>query len=312
MHSSDSIAPVGILHPLAFHLENKADVQYLKSQGKITEICTQKLGSVFEVQDSLEGCEATFKPVDYKADPVDGIKHKFNISRTNNNDTFSICCWLQDSSNGYNCSSLLFLFCFWMICVASHTSTLFCYFDTVLSYFLKAGLEQDLKIVLGKIESQLLALGFGWESVLYIHLYIDDMNKFSEANETYVKFITQEKCPFGVPSRSTVEIPLLEMGFSRAYIEVLVANNKNKKVLHVQSISSWAPSCIGPYSQVNPNDLSSSQLFIIRTTSLNMLCISFFISLWKLIWDTTKGSWSMNAAYCRFKRFRTYFHFLYH
>ena len=97
-----------------------------------------------------------------------------------------------------------------------------------------------MKIVLGKIESQLLGLGFGWENVLYIHLYIDDMNKFSEANETYVKFITQEKCPFGVPSRSTVEMPLIEMGFSRAYIEVLVANNKDKKVLHVQSISSWS------------------------------------------------------------------------
>ncbi|KAG4396115.1 hypothetical protein GLYMA_19G115700v4 [Glycine max] len=211
MHSSDSIAPVGILHPLAFHLENKADVQYLKSQDKIHESFTQKLGSVFEVQDSVEGCEATCKPVDYRADPINDIEHKFNISRTNNKGTFSICFWLQDSCN--------------------------------------AGLQEDLKIVLGKIESQLLGLGFGWENVLYIHLYIDDMNNFSEANETYVKFITQEKCPFGVPSRSTVEMPLIEMGFSRAYIEVLVANNKDKKVLHVQSISSWAPSCIGPYSQ---------------------------------------------------------------
>lgn len=25
----------------------------------------------------------------------------------------------------------------------------------------------------------------------------------------------------------------------------------SRKVLHVQSISSWAPSCIGPYSQVS-------------------------------------------------------------
>ncbi|KAG2405393.1 uncharacterized protein HKW66_Vig0046480 [Vigna angularis] len=75
------------------------------------------------------------------------------------------------------------------------------------------------------------------------------MNKFSEANETYVNFIRHEKCPFGVPSRSTVQVPLIESGFSSAYIEVLVSNNKSKKVLHVQSISCWAPSCIGPYSQ---------------------------------------------------------------
>ncbi|XP_014491388.1 diphthine--ammonia ligase [Vigna radiata var. radiata] len=210
MHSSDAIAPVGILHPLAFHLEFKADVQHLKLQDNIHDICTQRLGSVYEVHDSLEGCEATYKPLDYRADTVDGIEHKFNISRTNNKGTFSLSFWLQDSCNG---------------------------------------LQEDLRIVLGKIESQLLGLGFGWENVLYIHLYIDDMNKFSEANETYVNFIRQEKCPFGVPSRSTVQVPLIESGFSSAYIEVLVSNNKSKKVLHVQSISCWAPSCIGPYSQ---------------------------------------------------------------
>lgn len=209
MHSSDSIAPVGVLHPLAFHLENKADDHSLKTQDKIHEISMQNLGSVFEVHDGLENFEALCKPLDYTY-PIDVVEHKFNISRTNNMNTFSMCCWLQDSCND---------------------------------------LQEDLMIILRKIESQLAAFDFGWENVLYIHLYIDDMNKFSEANETYVKFITQERCPFGVPSRSTVEMPLLEMDFSRAYVEVLVANNKGKKVLHVQSISSWAPSCIGPYSQ---------------------------------------------------------------
>ncbi|WJX80416.1 diphthine--ammonia ligase [Trifolium repens] len=210
MHSSDSIAPVGVLHPLAFHLENKADDCSLKRQDKIHEICMQKLGSVFEVHDSLERFEAECKPLDCTY-PINVVEHKFNISRTNNMNTFSICCSLQDS-----CS---------------------------------VDLQEDLKIVLRKIESELATFNFGWENVLYIHLYIDDMNKFSEANETYVKFITQQRCPFGVPSRSTVEMPLVEMDFSRAYVEVLVANNKDKKVLHVQSISSWAPSCIGPYSQ---------------------------------------------------------------
>ena len=255
MHSSDSIAPVGILHPLKFHLENKADAQSLKSQGNIRDICVQKMGTVFEVEDSLEICEAMCKLLEYSADPVDGLGHKFNISRTNNKRTFSICCWLQDSCNGL----LLFLFFNDFSCLVYFHIVLF--FDTDLSYFFRAGLQEDLKTILGKIESQLVGFGFGWENVLYIHLYIDDMSKFSEANETYVKFITQEKCPFGVPSRSTVEMPLVEMGLSRAYIEVLVATNKDKKVLHVQSISSWAPSCIGPYSQVNPTSCLICTLF---------------------------------------------------
>lgn len=102
-----------------------------------------------------------------------------------------------------------------------------------------------------KIESQLVESGRSWEDVLYIHLYLADMNNFTVANETYVKFITQEKCLFGVPSRSTIEVPLLQAGLGAAYIDVLVAKDQCKKVLHVQSISCWAPSCIGPYSQVS-------------------------------------------------------------
>ncbi|KAL6989424.1 diphthine--ammonia ligase [Sarracenia purpurea var. burkii] len=111
-------------------------------------------------------------------------------------------------------------------------------------------MQENLRVVLMKIESQLMEYGFSWENVLYIHLYIADMREFAEANETYVRSITQEKCRFGVPSRSTIELPLLQVGLGRAYIEVLVATDQSKRVLHVQSISCWAPSCIGPYSQV--------------------------------------------------------------
>jgi diphthine-ammonia ligase len=78
------------------------------------------------------------------------------------------------------------------------------------------------------------------------------MKKFVVANEVYVKYITGTKCHFGVPSRSTIELPLVECGSGGAYVEVLVTKEpERKKVLHVQSISCWAPSCIGPYSQVS-------------------------------------------------------------
>lgn len=105
-----------------------------------------------------------------------------------------------------------------------------------------------------------MELGMSWENVLYIHLYIADMNKFALANETYVKFVTQERCQFGVPSRSTIELPMSQVGLGRAYVEVLVARDKSKRVLHVQSISSWAPSCIGPYSQVTLYSLTLGYL----------------------------------------------------
>lgn len=130
--------------------------------------------------------------------------------------------------------------------------------------------------MLRKIELQLAEYGFGWENVLYIHLYIADMEEFAIANETYVRFIKQEKCTFGVPSRSTIELPLLQVGLGSAYVEVLVANDHTKRVLHVQSISSWAPSCIGPYSQVQ-NCILVTELIIWISNVHNSCVVNYLI-----------------------------------
>jgi len=103
---------------------------------------------------------------------------------------------------------------------------------------------------LSRIDNQLKEDGLGWVNVLYVHLYISNMKEFGLANEVYVSFITEKKCYLGVPSRSTIELPLVQVGLGKAYVEVLVSSELKKRVLHVQSISCWAPSCIGPYSQV--------------------------------------------------------------
>ncbi|KAL5770554.1 hypothetical protein ACOSP7_014708 [Xanthoceras sorbifolium] len=214
LHSADSIAPVGVLHPLAFHLEKKEASASLSGSQRTEDFCGEKTGYVFEVQgDHIERREAACQSVAEVTDLVKVSNNKIHISRTKKENTFSICCWLQDPLKN------------------------------------SAGLQEDITIGLQQIELQLVRYGFGWEHVLYIHLYIADMNEFATANETYVRFITQEKCPFGVPSRSTIELPLLQVGLGKAYIEVLVTNDLSKRVLHVQSISCWAPSCIGPYSQ---------------------------------------------------------------
>lgn len=134
------------------------------------------------------------------------------VSKTGKN-LFSIGCWIQDPS--------------------------------ATSEALKA----DLVAVLSRIENQLKEEGLGWVNVLYVHLYISSMKEFGLANEVYVSFITEKKCYLGVPSRSTIELPLAQVGLGNAYVEVLVTNELVKRVLHVQSISCWAPSCIGPYSQ---------------------------------------------------------------
>lgn len=213
LQSSNSIAPVGFLHPLAFHCEDRPKSVSVSDSNKSNGFSLENMESVIEVQNEcLEIVEEKCLPSDIGFDLAELEKHRPHISKIGKN-IFSMSCCLQDSSE---------------------TSV---------------DLQEDLKIILLKLESQLNGVGFSWENVLYIHLYISDMNMFAIANETYVNFITQEKCRFGVPSRSTIELPMLQVGLGRAYVEVLVANDQSKKVLHVQSISSWAPSCIGPYSQ---------------------------------------------------------------
>jgi diphthine-ammonia ligase len=123
------------------------------------------------------------------------------------------------------------------------------------SFITSLGLKADLVAVLSRIQNQLKEDGLSWANVLYVHLYISSMKEFALANEVYVSFITEKKCHLGVPSRSTIELPLVQVGLGHAYVEVLVANDLVKRVLHVQSISCWAPSCIGPYSQVKEHSI---------------------------------------------------------
>ncbi|XP_030460717.1 diphthine--ammonia ligase isoform X1 [Syzygium oleosum] len=214
LHSSDSIAPVGILHPLAFHLETKAESASLSGCDKMNDLHHENMGLVYEVQaESLEGCEDAMESVADVNVLTKAADDGLQISTKKEDLPFSISCWLGASEKA------------------------------------SSGLQDDLESVLRKIEKELSGHGLDWRNVLYVHLYISDMNEFAVANNTYVKFITQEKCPSGVPSRSTIELPLLHVGLGKAYIEVLVTKNQEKRVLHVQSISCWAPSCIGPYSQ---------------------------------------------------------------
>ncbi|KAK4744080.1 hypothetical protein SAY87_010392 [Trapa incisa] len=49
-------------------------------------------------------------------------------------------------------------------------------------------------------------------------------------------------------SEVPLKFPFSQVGYGKAYVEVLVINDGSKRVLHVQSISCWAPSCIGLYS----------------------------------------------------------------
>ena len=120
--------------------------------------------------------------------------------------------------------------------------------------------------------------------ILYVHLYLSEMSHFTKINQHYVEF-------FGThlpPSRSCVAVGkgalpggrrvmmdcILQRGsggylrsdgdsFESDSLLQQAFQNKHhllRKCLHVQSISHWAPVCIGPYSQANT--LRSALVFL--------------------------------------------------
>ncbi|KAN0045290.1 hypothetical protein ACTA71_005667 [Dictyostelium dimigraforme] len=83
------------------------------------------------------------------------------------------------------------------------------------------------------------------DQLLYVNLYISDMKDFSMVNQYYYKYFKNNPA-----SRACIQIPLSENDNTKFLIDCIGAIEK-KTNLHVQSISNWAPACIGPYSQAN-------------------------------------------------------------
>ncbi|KYQ89711.1 endoribonuclease L-PSP domain-containing protein [Tieghemostelium lacteum] len=96
--------------------------------------------------------------------------------------------------------------------------------------------------LLKKIKDKLNEYKVTLENVLYVFLYINDMSQFSNVNQSYCKHFQSNPA-----SRACIQ---LSANCNEIIIEFIGAVDRvQKKCLHVQSISNWAPACIGPYSQ---------------------------------------------------------------
>lgn len=107
--------------------------------------------------------------------------------------------------------------------------------------------SRQINAILVNIKQQLIGKKVGLENVYYVHLYLSDINLFQPVNEEYCKFFGKNP-----PSRTCVALPFPpnQNVSVRAYFSVRTSHIP-RRVLHVMSISEWAPSCIGPYSQAN-------------------------------------------------------------
>ncbi|XP_054827756.1 diphthine--ammonia ligase [Eublepharis macularius] len=107
------------------------------------------------------------------------------------------------------------------------------------------------KDTFSSLQAQLNSKGLELTDIILVHLYMKSMEDFSEINSAYTTAF--DLCP---PARVCVEAPLPEgMLFqmdclAHKYNEMTgEVSCCQKQIMHVQSISHWAPANIGPYSQ---------------------------------------------------------------
>ena len=96
------------------------------------------------------------------------------------------------------------------------------------------------------VELSLRENGRDWSDVALVQLFVRDMSHFAAVNEAYLRVVPSTQ----PPARACVQLPL--PGDTPVAMDVLVGVGSGasaRKSLHVQSVSCWAPACIGPYAQ---------------------------------------------------------------
>ncbi|MGB1594684.1 MAG: RidA family protein [Promethearchaeia archaeon] len=119
-----------------------------------------------------------------------------------------------------------------------------------------ASVAEEAEQILEAIEVELREAGMTWQQVSMVGVYLHDMADFAAVNEVYARYL-----PMRTPAaRLCVALHALptttrsaageqdRRGGERVAIECSAWPGQ-QTTLHVQSVSRWAPSNIGPYSQ---------------------------------------------------------------
>ena len=109
---------------------------------------------------------------------------------------------------------------------------------------------EQLKCIFSMISSSFC----GIDDIIFVHLYLQDMSMFSIVNDEYCKYFSDyppSRCCVALPLPEGVEIAMDVVAMKGSRKLMRDKQYSQREVLHVQSISQWAPQCIGPYSQAN-------------------------------------------------------------
>jgi uncharacterized protein (TIGR00290 family) len=230
----DSVAPVGVLHTVAFEIEYKKGIPSSNNDnGSANE--EESWGRVIDIPDDY-----TCPDIASSLDKSEG--REVNTTKTTSSYTSRA---KTRHTSGITTISIT-------LSAAPGTSPTTSSGADALSY------------ALGTIATkEIAAHQLTWEDAVFVHLYISSMSDFGLINTTYAKYLPS----IDPPARATVQLQTrkhhdkeeeekeeVQLSVDIIFTNKGTAKNNNsststKKVLHVQSISEWAPSCIGPYAQ---------------------------------------------------------------
>lgn len=105
----------------------------------------------------------------------------------------------------------------------------------------KFGLEKDVELAFKQLDTYLAQHNFTKSNITLTRLYVSDMTQYAQINALYSQYFQQDS-----PARICVELPLHE---SVIFNLEIIASQTKSQTIHIESVSSWAPAMIGPYSQ---------------------------------------------------------------
>ncbi|KAM6444822.1 diphthine--ammonia ligase isoform 3-T3 [Rhynochetos jubatus] len=216
VHSADAFAPVAYLHFLKLHLENKGE----SSGTFMINSCSCEVScNIDDIFPSSEEDEPQKNiPVIWKS-----LKHN------------SLDFTKMSGSSGRSLSG-------------------YQWFSGITAHFCPSkgnNAQEAARQAFSSFRGNMTSWGLKLKDIVLVHLYMKSMKDFSVINSVYVTEF--DLCP---PARVCVEtvlpdgvlfcIDCLAQKYDVAMDDVL---HDEKLVMHVQSISHWAPANIGPYSQ---------------------------------------------------------------
>ncbi|NXG82422.1 DPH6 ligase, partial [Stercorarius parasiticus] len=212
VHSADAFAPVAYLHFLKLHLENKASTFTVNS-------CSCEVS-----------CNDDIFPSSEEEEPQKNIPVMWRSLKHNSLDFTKTFGSSGRSLSGYQ------------------------WFSGITAHFLPSeggNAQEAARKTFSSLQANMTSEGLKLKDIILVHLYMKSMKDFNVINSVYVTEF--DLCP---PARVCVEtllpdgvlfcIDCLAHKYEAAVDDVL---RDEKLVMHVQSISHWAPASIGPYSQ---------------------------------------------------------------